>query len=119
MDILSVSKLTGVSPSMLRYYERIGFIPSIRRNNQGGRMYTKKDIEWINFIQCMRQAGLNTEALIDYTSLCKEGDQTLLGRIEILQEEKEKLELKCDNIKKTVDDLNKRIAQYKKNWDNQ
>lgn len=114
MDILTAAEVTNVPPSMLRYYERIGFIPPIKRNKSGGRIYTDKDIEWIKLIQCMRQAGLHTESLIDYTKLCNEGDNTLLGRIEILVEEKENLIHKCDKINETVKELNVRIEEYKK-----
>lgn len=45
MNIQRASEKTGLTPTALRYYERMGFIPSIKRNVDGSREYTVKDIE--------------------------------------------------------------------------
>ena len=66
MTIAEVSKLVDLSNDTLRYYERIGLIPPVHRNKSGIRDYDEEDIRWVEFIKCMRSAGLPIEALIEY-----------------------------------------------------
>jgi len=61
MTITEVSKKYELSPDTLRYYERIGLLPSVNRNKGGIRDYTEEDCKWIEFIKCMRGAGLPIE----------------------------------------------------------
>lgn len=58
MRIAEVSKTCELSPDTLRYYERIGLVPAISRDSSGLRDYTEEDCRWIEFIKCMRNAGL-------------------------------------------------------------
>ena len=63
MTITEVSKLYYITPDTLRYYERIGLIPKIHRKKNGIRDYTQEDCNWVEFIKCMRNAGLPIETL--------------------------------------------------------
>lgn len=69
MTIKEVSKKFGISPDTLRYYERIGLIPKVRRNRRGIRDYIEEDGKWIEFIKCMRDTGIEIEALLEYVIL--------------------------------------------------
>ena len=56
--IMEVSERYGISPDTLRYYERIGLIPPVNRNEIGIRDYSEIDVRRVEFIKCMRSAGL-------------------------------------------------------------
>ena len=58
MKIAQAAKQLELSTATLRYYENIGLIRPIRRDENGIRDYTEEDIQWIEFIKCMRNAGL-------------------------------------------------------------
>ena len=58
MTIAEVSSKYGLSPDTLRYYERIGLIPPVRRTAGGIRDYSENDCMWVSFAKCMRGAGL-------------------------------------------------------------
>ena len=83
MMIAEVSKRFGLSPDTLRYYERVGLIPPVNRTASGIRDYTEEDCRWIEFIKCMRGAGLSIEVLIKYVSLFQQGDATIDQRKEL------------------------------------
>ena len=72
MTITEVSKKYDLSQDTLRYYERIGLIPTVNRNKSGIRDYTDEDCKWVEFIKCMRGAGLPIEVLIEYVALFQE-----------------------------------------------
>ena len=77
MTIAEVSKKYDISADTLRYYERIGLIPPVNRSRSGIRDYTEEDCRWVEFAKCMRGAGLQVEALIEYVALFQQGDETV------------------------------------------
>ncbi len=113
MTITEVSKKYGLSADTLRYYERVGLIPKVNRNKSGIRDYTERDCGWVEFIKCMRSAGLPIEALIEYVSLYQQGDETVEARKEILIEQRKNLMEKFNEIKSTLEHLDMKIEKYK------
>ena len=114
MTITEVSKLYDITPDTLRYYERIGLIPKIHRNKNGIRDYTQEDCNWVEFIKCMRNAGLPIETLIDYVTMFQQGDSTIDARKELLIEQSKVLEKKIKDMNETLGRLNHKIELYEK-----
>lgn len=112
MNISEAAKQVGVTAVTLRYYEREGLVPEIKRKNGGVRDYSQKDLQWIDFIVCMRSAGLSVESLARYTKLYYQGDSTIDERIELLKEERKKLTDKKQEIIETLDKLDGKIQDY-------
>jgi DNA-binding transcriptional MerR regulator len=112
MTIAEVSRKYELSQDTLRYYERIGLIPSVNRNKNGVRDFTEEDCRWVEFIKCMRSAGLPIEALIEYVSLFQKGDETVQARKELLMEQREQLVTRLEDMKKTLERLDYKISRY-------
>jgi DNA-binding transcriptional MerR regulator len=112
MKIAEVSERYGVSSDTLRYYERIGLIPPVSRNGNGIRDYRELDVKRVEFIKCMRSAGLPIEVLIEYVGLVQQGDQTIEARKEILKEQREQLAARMNEMQKTLDILDHKIQVY-------
>ena len=112
MNIGETSKKYEISADTLRYYERVGLIPEVNRNKSGIRDYTEEDCRWVNFIKCMRSAGLPIEVLIEYVTLFQQGDETIEARKEILIEQRKQLIEKMENTKKTIERLDYKIHSY-------
>ena len=111
MTITEVSKKYDLSQDTLRYYERIGLIPTVNRNKSGIRDYTDEDCKWVEFIKCMRGAGLPIEVLIEYVALFQEGESTIQARKEILIDQREKLLARMEEMQKTLERLNFKISK--------
>ena len=114
MKIAEVSEHTGISSDTLRYYERIGLIWPVNRNASGIRDYTDLDLRRVEFIKCMRSAGLPVEVLIEYVGLVQQGDQTIEARKEILIEQRKLLVDRMNEMQKTLDILEHKIEVYEK-----
>ena len=112
MKIAEVSERYDISSDTLRYYERIGLIPPVNRNEGGIRDYDEIDVRRVEFIKCMRSAGLPIEVLIEYVGLVQQGDQTIEARKEILKEQREQLAAKMKEMQKTLDMLDYKISVY-------
>ena len=111
MTISKVAKKYEMTPEGLRYYERIGLLPPVNRNKNGLRDYTEEDCGWIEFIKCMRGAGLPIEVLIEYVQLFKD-ESTLEARRAILEEQYEKLLTKIAEMQTVANRLKGKLKYY-------
>ncbi len=112
MRISEVSERYSISPDTLRFYERIGLIPAVNRNGSGVRDYNETDVKRIEFIKCMRSAGLPIEALTEYVGLVQQGDHTIGVRKEILLHQRDLLIARMKEMQKTLALLDYKINVY-------
>ncbi|EIW19751.1 MULTISPECIES: MerR family transcriptional regulator [Pelosinus] len=112
MTITEVSEKFDVSQDTLRYYERIGLLPRVNRNKSRIRDYTEEDCKWVEFIKCMRSAGLPIEVLIEYIGLFQQGDETIEARKELFIEQRKQIIKRMEDMRKTLERLDYKITSY-------
>jgi DNA-binding transcriptional MerR regulator len=112
MTIAEVSKKFNLSADTLRYYERIGLIPGVRRTSGGIRDYSEEDCNWVEFIRRMRDAGIPVDPLIDYVALFQQGDNTREARKMILVEQRDNLVNRAAELQKVIARLDYKIEHY-------
>lgn len=112
MTITEVSKKYGLTADTLRYYERIGLIPSVPRNKSGIRDYDEESCQWIELMKCMRKSGVQIDALIQYVSLFQEGDATLDARKNLLIDQRNQLAERMKDMQASLERLNYKIERY-------
>lgn len=114
MKISEVSEQYDLSPDTLRYYERIGLLPSVNRSESGIRDYNELDLKRVDFIKCMRNASLPVNVLIEYMNLVQQGENTIEARKEILIHQRDQLADRMEEMQKTLDLLDHKIEVYEK-----
>ena len=112
MKISEVSKKYELSIDTLRYYEKAGLLPNIKKNSSGISDYSDTDCERIEFIKCMRSAGMPVERLSRYIALCMQGDDTAEERRNMLIQQRKELIEKRDTIQRSIDKLDYKIDIY-------
>ncbi|WP_308009687.1 MerR family transcriptional regulator [uncultured Fusobacterium sp.] len=112
MTITEVSKQFDLTADTLRYYERIGLVPPVPRNKSGIRDYDENSCRWIQLMKCMRKAGVQIEALIEYAALFQKGNETVEARKRLLIEQRNQLIDKMEDIKESLRILNNKIDRY-------
>ena len=112
MTIAETSKKYGLTADTLRYYARIGLIPPVPRTKGGVRNYDDASCGWIELVRCMRSAGVQIEALIEYGALCRQGEGTEERRKEILLEQRALLLGRMEKMQRSLDRLDYKIANY-------
>jgi len=114
MKIAETSQRYDITADTLRYYERIGLIPPVNRNAGGIRDYTQEDCNWVEFIKCMRGAGLSIETLIEYVTMFQQGNPTIKARKKLLIEQRSQLTEKIKEMQQTLKRLDEKIDGYEK-----
>ena len=112
MTIAEVSKKYELSADTLRYYERIGLVPPVPRNKSGIRDYDTESCQWVELMKCMRSAGVQIEALIEYVALFQQGDETIGARKALLVEQRDQLVERMAEMQLSLDRLNDKIERY-------
>ena len=109
MTIGELSQMTGISPSALRYYEKKELI-RVGRDAAGRRIYDEGDVEWVKFIQRLKDTGMQLKEIRRYSALRYQGDGTMARRLEILEshrlyvlDEQKKWDEYLDNLDKKID----------------
>jgi len=98
LTIQEVSEATGLSAHTLRYYERIGLIHPIEREENTRRLYTEDDIGWIDFLLKLRATGMSIRDMQKYAALQRQGDETLPERVEMLKSLRENVEVRMNEL---------------------
>lgn len=112
MTIAEVSRKYDMTPDTLRYYERIGLIPHVRRTASGVRDYDEQDLSRVEFIKCMRSANVSIEALTEYIRLLEQGDSTLAARKAILEEQRDAIRARIEGMRAGLERLDYKIDHY-------
>ena len=72
MNIGEVSKATGVSPKMIRYYEATGLIGVAARSGSGYRTYNDRDVHTLRFVRRARDLGFSVDQIGDLLQLWRD-----------------------------------------------
>ncbi len=114
MNIAEVAAKFDLTQDTLRYYEKVGLIPKVKRTSGGTRNYTEYDCGWIDFIKCMRNSGVQVDSLVEYVKLFEQGDSTVGERKHILVRERDRIAAQVTEMQCTLNRLNAKIERYEK-----
>jgi DNA-binding transcriptional MerR regulator len=60
-----ISRLVDLSQRTIRYYEEIGLLHSVRRIENGKRVYTDEDVRRLKFINRLKVLGLSLAEMVE------------------------------------------------------
>lgn len=111
-SIGQAAEAAGLTTYTLRYYEKEGLLPQIRRNKQGVRVFSKDDIFWIDLIRCLRGTGMSISDIKYIVDLSHEGEHTIPERKQILKNHKNKIEIKIEELQNYIGKIDKKLEWY-------
>ena len=83
--IKAMSELTGLPASTLRYYDKKGLLPSLKRDNNNVRIFTDEDYSNLRLIDCLKRSGLSIKDIKNFIDLRARGDEALNERLDRLE----------------------------------
>lgn len=113
MNIGEASRVCGLGEHTLRYYERIGLLPAIRRDKAGQRDYSPDDLRWLDFLVKLRATGMPLRQMRRYAELLRQGDATLAERRRMLEAHEAKIRADIAARQATLQVLGDKIALYR------
>ena len=109
--VKQVAELFGVSPHTIRYYDNAGLFPDLERGENGERLFSQEQLDWLRVVMCMRKTGLSIAGIRHYIALSERGSATLRERYQIILEQKEKARAELEECKKKIE-----VLEHKEKW---
>lgn len=111
-QIKDVSDLFGISTYTLRYYEKIGLLNFVKRNESGVREFDASDLITINTIICLKKTGMPLKDIKEYLKLVAEGIETAPQRREMFLKQKQKVIDEIAALEKSLTIIDRKINFY-------
>ncbi|MCR6104857.1 MerR family transcriptional regulator [Salipaludibacillus agaradhaerens] len=112
LKIGQLAKETGLSIHTLRYYEKEGILPPVKRNKKGIRIYDYEDVEWIKFARCLREAGMGITEMKKFAQLTQQGEKSKNERINLLRQRNTHLKNQIKELTRYMELINRKIDLY-------
>ncbi|MBQ6552191.1 MAG: MerR family transcriptional regulator [Clostridia bacterium] len=106
-----ISEMFGLPVSTLRYYDKEGLFPSMRRRS-GIRQFGEAEVEALRVIACLKATGLEIKDIKKFMEWCVEGPSTYEQRKELFEARKTAVEAEMAQLQKTLDMLNFKCWYY-------
>ena len=113
-SIGQAAQMTGLTAHTLRYYEKEGLLPFVKKSGSGLRVFSDNDIGWLQMIECLKGVGMPLKGIKQYIDWFIEGDSTLEKRLQMFKEQKANLEAQMAQLQKHMNKINYKINLYSK-----
>lgn len=103
---------TGLSYETLKFYCNQGLVPNVKRDSQNRRIFSDRDIAWINSLNCLKNCGMGIREMKEYLQLCLEGAGTIPQRKIILERKRRELEKRKKLLQDSLDYIDWKQGYY-------
>lgn len=111
-SISEVASMMGVAPSTLRYYEKEGLLPNVKRVN-GKHVFEEKDFGWLRVLNCLKNTGMPIRRIKEYALLSQMGDESLSARYELIKAQREYVQDQIDRLNYYMEELDYKDWYYR------
>lgn len=111
-SIGEVANTTNIAISTLRYYDREGMFPNIKRSNGGIRVFSDKEVATIKVIECLKSTGMSIKDIKNFLDWCQEGDASLEKRRDMFYERLEEVKKQMEALQKTMNTIKYKCWYY-------
>ena len=113
MRIAEAAERSGLTIATIRYYEKSGLVPEIKRGSDGQRRFSPENVDWLTLLYWLRETGMPMKVMHEFASFYKVGDSTMSERKEILLNHSKYLKKQRKSLDHCEEILAYKIALYK------
>jgi DNA-binding transcriptional MerR regulator len=111
--ISEAAEKTGLPPSTIRFYDKEGLLPNIKRKN-GIRVFEDMDLRLMGLLTCLKNTGMPIKRIRDYVELTSKGDDTLQERYEIIKAQRQFVLDQIEQLQYYLEELDFKDWYYNK-----
>lgn len=115
--IKQVSERTGLSPHVLRFYEREGLLAPVERSKSGIRCYSEDNLEWLGLVCCLKNTGMSLKQIKEFVDLSAKGKHTLKKRCDMLIEHKKSVEDQIQQMQEHLEKVSWKIEHFTRQYE--
>ena len=112
-SISEIAKMLNVSAYTIRYYDKEGLFPLVKRVN-GIRVFEDKDFPWLRMLNCLKNLNMPIKKIKEYVDLALKGDEALKERYQLILEQEENIQKQIKELKYYKKQIDFKKAYYEK-----
>ena len=101
-SIGQVANELGITIDTIRYYDKSGLLPFVKRNSIGRREFSANDVHLMRTIICLKNAGVSVADISKFINLRLVGDSTLDDRYQLLKHHELDLQREISDLQDTM-----------------
>jgi DNA-binding transcriptional MerR regulator len=113
LGIAAVAALSGLSPDTLRWYEREGLVPRVARGADRRRRYSEREASLVIMLAKLRDTGMPTDEMREFSRLVGGGAATHGQRLAILERHRERIADRQAQLDVGLAALNDKAEHYR------
>lgn len=110
-SISDIAERTGFSQDTIRYYERIGLLPEVRRKVNGRREYIQSDLDRFMFVAFLKRANMPLKDIERYIMFYNAHNYE--SCYNVLKDHKIKIEADVSDMQDALDLMTYKLENYK------
>lgn len=111
--ISDVARLSGLSQDTLRWYEKEGLLPQVSRGSDRRRSYTERDVAMVVMLAKLRDSGMPTEEMREFSRLVTGGAATHGQRLAILERHRTRIHARKAALDDALAALDEKPTHYR------
>lgn len=110
--INKAAEQTGITAHTIRYYEKEGIIPPIKRSESGIRLFSEDNLFWLEMVSCLKKTGMPVSDIKRIVALSMQGDATIPERKRILLAHKKVIRQQIEALEESMRNIDIKIRYY-------
>lgn len=106
-----VAEMFGITISTLRYYDKEGFFPNMKRKGSI-RYFGEEELEAIRIIQCLKKTNLEIKEIKEFIKWLGEGSESYCKRKQMFEDRKDYIEKEIADLQITLSLLKYKCWYY-------
>lgn len=106
-----VSEMFHLPISTLRYYDKEGLFPNMKRTS-GIRKFGEKELESLRVIECLKKSGLEIKDIKQFMEWCEMGSETYPQRRALFLRQKRQVEAEIKHLNRVLDMIHFKCWYY-------
>jgi DNA-binding transcriptional MerR regulator len=111
--ISEVADKFNISIPTIRYYDKLGLLPLLKRNKGNVRTFSEADFDFLRMIEILKITGMELKDIRRYFYWCYLGNSTLKKRYDMFLERKKQAEEQINALKKSLQMIEYKCEYYK------
>ena len=110
--VCEVAKRLNLSPHTIRFYAKEELLSFVDRDQNGNRIFKESDFERLFIIASLKRAGMSIKQIREFTVLCNQGDSSIAQRLQIIIDQRAKVEEQITELQDALDVLKYKTWLY-------
>lgn len=107
-----LAKKLDIPTSTLRFYDKKGLLPFMKRSSGGMRMFADQDLECLRIVECLKRSGMSLKEIRHFIDMVMIGDATIDARLAMFRRRKEEVEKQIADLQATLKTIEYKCWYY-------